>query len=902
MPRVGWVALGGILAALIAAGGEARPAVAASVVVAGVLVGAATLRRRRAMGLAAGALLVLVRVVLGTLGGGEAPRPPLGAAADWTASVVSIGAPAEGEQRAVLELLSPSQGRAWARLPRYPAVIPGDRIRFRAALEPLPVDGGFAAYLARIGVAATVEVRALEVSSGTETGSAVERSRRAAGDAAAAVLPEPEAGLAAGIVIGLRDRVDRSVADDLTTAGLSHVVAISGWNIALVGALVGAALRRWSRRRRTLATIAVIAGYTVLAGGGASVLRAALMAAVVLATRETGRPGRAAAALGVAVWALLLVDPETVTDPGFALSVTATAGLLAWGGPLTEALRQRLPARVPAWLCESLGVSLAAQAATLPIVLFAFGRVSFVAPLANLLVAPLVAPAMAVGAAAVAVGGLVAAGAPAALGVPVAVAGRITLGGIVAVGHATAALPFASLTLDEQTAPLAGLLAAGALLVAGTSRGRAALGTLRSRDRGRRAAARRPAASREQSGHLTASVVPRAALIGLAALVAAVALGAAARPDGRLRLTVLDIGQGDAILLEGDRGSRLLVDSGPDPDRLLALLDARLPPWDRRIDLVVLTHPHEDHAAGLALLLARYRVDAVAEPGMRGPGPGYAAYRAALASLGWVSRRLAAGDHLALDGATIDVRWPPRDSVPAEPPDSGTGINNVSLVLDVRFGARRLLLTGDVEEEIDPRLIADGVADGRRLDVLKVAHHGSRTSSTEAFLDALRPRVAIVSAGAGNPYGHPTAQALDRLRAAGARTYRTDRDGSVTVETDGHDLRVHASGGRESGAAGAPQPLALFRCGAPRIAGWPSPTGVSPPRSSPTSGPPPGISVTSRAWPRSPPSWPIASQRAVSGSIVAWSRRRRSSTTWTGSSPPTTRSASSRTGTRALAG
>jgi len=885
MPRVGWVAIGGILAALIAAGGEARPAVAASGVLAGVLVGAAALRRRRVMGMAAGAMLVLVRVALGTLGGGEVPPPPLGAAADWTATVVSIGAPAEGEQRAILELLSPAPGRAWGRLPRYPAVIPGDRIRFRAALEPLPVEGGFAAYLARVGVAATVEVRALEVSPGTETGSAVERSRRAAGDAAAAVLPEPEAGLAAGIVIGLRDRVDRSVAADLTTAGLSHVVAISGWNIALVGALVAAALRRWSRRRRTLATIAVIAGYTVLAGGGASVLRAALMAAVVLGTREAGRPGRAAAALGVAVWALLLVDPETVTDPGFALSVTATAGLLAWGGSLTEALRPRLPTRVPAWLCESLGVSLAAQAATLPIVLFAFGRVSFVAPLANLLVAPLVAPAMAVGAAAVAMGGLVAAGAPAALGVPVAIAGRITLGGIVAVGHGTAALPFASLTLDERTAPLAGLLAAGALLVVGTSRGRAALGalrslgTLRSGKHGRRAAARPSAGPRGPSGHRAANVVPRAALIGLAAIVAAVALGAAARPDGRLRLTVLDIGQGDAILLEGDRGSRLLVDSGPDPDRLLVLLDARLPPWDRRIDLVVLTHPHEDHAAGLALLLARYRVDAVAEPGMRGPGPGYTAYRAALASLGRASRRLAAGDHLALDGATIEVRWPPRDGVPAEPPDAGTGINNVSLVLDVRFGARRLLLMGDVEEEIDPQLIAGGVVDAGRLDVLKVAHHGSRTSSTAAFLDAVRPRVAIVSAGAGNPYGHPTAQTLERLRAAGARTYRTDRDGSVTVETDGHDLRVRASGGREAATGTAPQPLALFRCGAPRIAGWPSPTGVSPPRSSPTSGPPPGISATSRAWPRSPPSWPIASRRAVSGSTVAWSRRRRSSTT-----------------------
>ena len=222
--------------------------------------------------------------------------------------------------------------------------------------------------------------------------------------------------------------------------------------------------------------------------------------------------------------------------------------------------------------------------------------------------------------------------------------------------------------------------------------------------------------------------------------------------------------------------------------------------------------------------------------------------------------------------------------MPFEPPDTGTGINNVSAVLDLHFGARRLLLMGDVEEAIDPQLIAAGIADGRRLDLLKVAHHGSRTASTEAFLGALRPRVAVISAGTGNPYGHPTRQTLDRLAAVGARAFRTDTDGTVTIETDGHDLRVAASGGRASAgrwrrADGEPQrqagrresaviersairkprqhagrcpagdPAARYRCATPRIGPWiPAQAGTA------------GISTSRRvrrlwpweAWPRPP--------------------------------------------------
>ena len=257
------------------------------------------------------------------------------------------------------------------------------------------------------------------------------------------------------------------------------------------------------------------------------------------------------------------------------------------------------------------------------------------------------------------------------------------------------------------------------------------------------------------------------------------------RPDGSTRITVLDVGQGDAILIEGDRGGRMLVDGGPDPDRLLIELDRRLPPWDRRIDVLVLTHPHEDHVAGLALLLERYRVGRVFEPGMRGPGPGYDAWTAALDLA--PARRLAASSSPAIglrsttSGSTCSGRIP--DACPREPPDSGRGINDVSIVLLGEVDGRRILLTGDVEDDVDPLLAARGLPP---IDFLKVAHHGSGTASTAAFLGVVRPQVAVVSAGADNPYGHPARSTLDHLAGERVRrVFRTDTDGSVEVVVRG---------------------------------------------------------------------------------------------------------------------
>ncbi|MCY7418924.1 MAG: DNA internalization-related competence protein ComEC/Rec2, partial [Chloroflexi bacterium] len=623
---------------------------------------------------------------------------------------------------------------------------------------------------------ATVRIASLRIAeSSADAFGIAERVRSAADAALARVLPEPMAGLASGILVGRRDRVSREVADSFTTTGLSHVVAISGWNICLLGAVIGGLLSAMgvARRRRTVAIVVALAGFTLLAGGGASVVRAALMGGVALIARETGRPGSAAAALGLAVWSLLLLDPAISLDIGFQLSVCATAGLLAWGSRLTRCLRGADPGRARRWLAESLGVSLAAQAATLPLVLFHFGQLSLVSPVANLIIGPIVAPAMLVATIALVAGLAVGAGLPFVVGAPFALLGWLVLGAMVAVSGILGQVPLASVELPPVSAMLlAAAVALGIGAVAWRAHGSAP-------PEPSRPTVGRPTAARPTPS-TTTRWRPRPALVIFVAVVATLAsLGVVAATrsgPGRLSVTVLDVGQGDAILVEGPRGGRILLDSGPDPDRLLTVLDRHVPAWDRRIDLVILTHPHEDHVAGLATLVGRYRVAAIAENGMLGAGPGDAAFRAWLATTGRTTHKLGAGDRLSFDGVAVDVRWPIPAEVPARSPSVGRQVNDTSVVLDLRYGERRMLLTGDIEDDVDPRLLESGIggAAADRLDVLKVAHHGSRRATSEPWLAALKPRVAMISAGTGNSYGHPAPETVARLLEHGARVLRTD--------------------------------------------------------------------------------------------------------------------------------
>jgi competence protein ComEC len=768
------------------------------------------------MPVAIGVLAIGLRLLVG------ANAPALGSIPDgagpWIGVVESVGAPRDGTRPATLRLETELPVLVAATLPWYPPVVPGDRVQLRGRIRPPSADD-YGAYLARIGAIGTLRADSLDVLPAEGTvARTLEGFRRAAAAGLDRSIPEPEAGLAAGVLIGLRDRVDRDLAAAFTTAGASHVVAISGWNIAIVASTLGAIAGGLRRRRRAVLTAVAIVAYVVFVGPSPSVVRAGAMAGVALLARELGRPGTAAAALGWACAVLLLVDPAFVDDAGFRLSVLATAGILAWGTSLTARLAGPAPRLPRRWIADILGVSFAAQAATMPIVLLEFGRLSLVAPAVNLIVVPLVPPAMATGALALVVGTLVGAVGPAALATIAGLPAWALYAAMVWVVRAGAAMPLASVTLEPPW-DVAFAFASLLLIVAIARFGDRWLASLRRAWRPPRTTAARqppapvrPGAAKRHGGEGGRSRVPRIAALAMAGALIALTVVVAHRPDGLVRVTVLDVGQGDGILVESGRGGRMVVDGGPDPTRLLIALDERLPPWDRRIDILVLTHPHEDHVAGLALLLQRYRVGRVYEPGMLGPGPGYRAW-ADIFSVGGPPRgRLYTGDQLSLDQIRFRVLWPDANRVPERPPDGGTSINNVSIVLLGEVAGHRFLLAGDIEEGVDPELLARGIP---QVDLLKVAHHGSRTASTRPFLEAARPRIAVVSAGAGNPYGHPAPSTIERLGEIAGRTYRTDTDGSVEVTFDGPAVRVRTSGARPPPRPVTPRPGATTAAASP---------------------------------------------------------------------------------------
>jgi competence protein ComEC len=773
--------------------------VSAAVAAAVLVLGAALLdARRRSAGMhslavaALGAGIVAVRLAAGmvasggTTGPGTVPLPQ--EAGTWRAAVAAVHT-TNGQQIATLSAADPAVVCA-SNLPAYPRLAVGDTIswkgRFRA-LSASPYDQ----FLASQGVAARCEAMSVTITARDESlAGRLERIRESSGDALQVVLPEPEGGLAAAILIGLRDRVDKGVAADFTTAGVSHIVAISGWNISIVAATISALLGGLSRRRRSIVIVAAIVAYTSFAGASPSVVRAALMATVGLLAVESGRGSRVTVGLAWAITAMLVVDPGTVGDVGFQLSAAATAGLVTWAGPLTRRLDRLLP-WLPGSIRESLGVSFAAQVATLPLALLVFGRLAPIAPAANLVAVPLVPPAMAAGAVAFAAGWLAVAGGPGWLAGLLAMPAWALLAAMIGIVHLAASVPGANATLPFPANAAAALIAA--------------LGALRLHRSLTQPPKRTAVTALPPPPRRVEHLGPRRRLAVLTAafLVALSGCVVSAHPDGAVHIIVLDVGQGDSILLEGDRGSRILVDGGPDGSVLMHALDAFVPPWDRRLNAVVLTHPHDDHDGGLAMLMARYRVARAFESGWPAMSPAYRAWSEALQSHGVALERLRTGNQIRLDGCTLRVLWPDDGTSrspaldPAAPDNRKT--NDASIVMLGDYENHRFLLAGDAEDDVDPILLSRGLP---TVDMLKVAHHGSATASSAPLLAAIRPAVAVVSVGAGNTYGHPAPSTMSRLRAAAGEILTTERSGSVEVTLDAAGVRVRLSG--ESRAAIGP--------------------------------------------------------------------------------------------------
>ncbi len=556
-------------------------------------------------------------------------------------------------------------------------------------------------------------------------------------------LPPEPGGLLPGLVDGDTTRLDPAVADDFRATGMTHLLAVSGANVAIVLSAV-LLLARWSRAGPGPAAVVcavALVGFVILVRPSPSVLRAAAMGGLGLLALVLGRPRAAVPALAATVIVLITVDPALAADAGFALSVFATGGLLLLAPGWRDALRRR---GVPAGLAEALAVPAAAQVACAPVIAAISATVSLVAVPANLLAEPVVAPATLLGVASAVLSPVWADGAA-----YLAWLGSWPARWLVAVAHAGARTPDGVLAWPGGTG---GAVLLAVVLLIGLW------------------LARRPWI------RVAAAVCALAAALG----AVPVRLVAPGWPPGAALAVVCDVGQGDAIVLPVGPGRAVVVDAGPDPtpvDRCLHELDVR------DVPLLVLSHFHADHVGGVAGVFRGRRVGEVLTSPFPQPAEGRAHVLAAAGAVGTPVRVPVPGWTWSAGAVRLTLLGPV-DTITGSASDP----NNNSLVLRADVAGERVLLPGDAMVEEQRQLLATYGAD-LRVDVLKVAHHGSAFQDP-AFLEAVRPAVALVPVGVGNPYGHPNLAVLDRLRGQGATVLRTDVDGDVAAVIDGRRLAV----------------------------------------------------------------------------------------------------------------
>jgi competence protein ComEC len=585
-------------------------------------------------------------------------------------------------------------------------------------------------------------------------------------------LFDARAPLVRALLVADQHGINTEVRDRFATAGLVHVLSISGLHVAIIAVAirtVGSALRL-RRSHADLLALFTVGAYVVVLGFPPPLTRAAMMLATVMLADRLGRPVHPWTALALGVSAPT-IDPRVVASLGWQLSASGMAALV--GGralmrrwrtrPLHASVRAqrgvvtRYTARVLAagpqlsgWrlaIITQLLIGVVASAVTAPLVAWVFGRVSLVAPLANVAAAPVVGFLQPV----------------------------LFLALVLA-----PFTPVARFVADSAAAPLAAL------------------------DYIARVASDLPYAALDVApgrftalcmGMMTAAFIVSTArrriwpplLTGAAALVLALWYPVFARGPGRMELHVIDVGQGDALALRTPKGRWILVDAG----RVWQGGDAgrrSVVPYVRRrggdVALFVLSHPDADHVGGAPSVLEALRPSLWWDPGSIHPSDVYQRSLHVAQRRGIPWQRAQTGDSLHIDGVMIRVLGP--DSAWTA---NQTNVNDASVVLMVQHGQVRVLLTGDAEREQEQWLV-DRWGDDLAATVLKVGHHGSRTSSTDVFLDAVKPQVALVSVGAANRYGHPAPEVISALRARQVDILRTDRDGAIVMRSDGRSVQL----------------------------------------------------------------------------------------------------------------
>lgn len=650
----------------------------------------------------------------------------------------------------------------------------GDRVALVADLAPVHLFAhrelpDARPGIARSGVVASggaVDARPLRRA--RSPGAIVDRARARVRARIEATFHPEAAALARALVLG---ETDLAPEDDeaFRVSGLSHLLAVSGTHLVIAVLGFAAALRallarvdRIAARCDTgrLAAMGVLPAawlYADFAGGSGSAVRAAAMLGASMLAIALGRRTAAVRAFGCSLFVLAAIDPLLACDVSFMLSAGATAGLVVLQPAISEAL-VRGP-EVVKKVAAPIATTFAAMLGCAPVLAILAPTMPLLGVIANLLAAPLGELA----ALPICLAHAVLAWAP-PMEKGAAIVGSGALLGVRAVARWSASLG-ATIALPPPTAWQLAVIAAAAVAMWA-------------------AADRRQRVARLAIG----------AVLWGACEIAAQREGA---PRGVLRITVLDVGQGDALLVDLPDGGAMLIDGGGMVGSPVDLGARVIQPMLRarrrtRLTAMVLSHPHPDHFGGLVSTLPKIEVGELWDSGQgedQGAGPSYAALLASARARGVrvMRPRDLCGAPRAAGGATIEVLAP----CPGYAPD--TGANDNSVVLKISFGRRAALLVGDAEHEEEKELVAHFGAK-LRADLLKVGHHGSRTSSSPPFLATVRPAAAAISAGVRNRFGHPHPRILAALAERGIDTLRTDRGGAIVWETDGEIVRVRRGG------------------------------------------------------------------------------------------------------------
>ncbi len=669
-------------------------------------------------------------------------------------------------------------GTALLFVPRYPTYSYGDVLLVIGKLETPPQldDFDYEGYLAHQGIYSTMlypEIEILDRGKGFKPLEWVYSLRNRLSQSLAEVLPEPQASLAQGIVLGIRGNIPSSLRADFSHTGTAHILAISGLHLAIVAGIL-LSLGIWLLGRRHYLYIWLALGiiwlYALITGMHPPVVRGAIMASLFLTAELLGRQRSAFTALALAAAVMIGISPQILWTASFQLSFLAMAGLIFLFPPFRAIGRKAVKATLGEdgaavslanIVTDSFGITLGAIIAVWPVVAYYFGIISFVGLPATFFALPALPGIIITGALA---GGLGLIALPAAQAI--GWLAWLFLSYMLLVVNGFAALPISFVPVGSVDANRIWVyyLALATAIWLNSNR--------------KKVVNLMPKAVNFVSRLPKKWVIPPLLVVAILVSVAA-----ATMPDAYLHVSFLDVGQGDAILIQ-QGNQQILVDGGSSPQAISLALGQKMPFWDRTIDLVILTHPSADHVTGLVEVLHRYKVKQVLYPALDFKSDIYDEWLRLLEEKDIKCTIAQAGQQIDLGGAVIRVLNPQIPHLTGTESD----IDNNGMVLHISMGKVSFLLTADIMWEAEFELVA------RRANltstVLKVAHHGSGTSTTAEFLAVVNPQLAVISVGADNKFGHPTPDVMKRLtRKLGSENiFRTDERGTIEFITDGARL------------------------------------------------------------------------------------------------------------------